>query len=629
MSSPNGSRILVYGHEQGLRVLWKGGRPFKDEPESARGTPKANGSISDAIMLDSSDEEPAKDGPYKDDPTFQDEENEYDPSEPYEPIIQSLDLPLGVEVLHLAFPHLPADSSPSSLASLPALLPHKMVVAVGCSDFSIRVISVPISPPSPRSKARPQLEEKTIHSGLGKSLFGEQVIVLSGGTTHQSIPLGVSISFTARRLTEDVDMEDDNLSSRGQPSSRHTPQSRSRARLEQNHTWDLLVASHSADLSGLLLVHRIPLIAQGTTISTELHIPWRTQYLTSPAVSVEFSPGLYPAPRHSQLLVAEENGIVRILDCLPSSKALQGSWLTSHYTEFETLSDLIPRRKPILSSRWILGGRAILVLLLDGEWGIWDQEGVGPQPSEGSNAAREKANLRLIAFALHGWVGDSSKSRTLLKKSSANSDGRSKLAPMTPSTRKMKQDALFTCTSTVPDGPARGGLFVMWTPGAFDTRSDDNSVLLWHRSNVVVIPSLVTFWQNKVRGSGNLFGSGAKGEPKTINSIPLGGDSCNEMGLIPSRQHTESSKNTTDQLEVLVTGEKRLVIISPPLPEPEAIPAIIPSSHSATVDQQLLARGELDVTGMDRLLSGMSNGNTPRRNPKASALMSGSNTLLQ
>lgn len=597
--------------------MWRGGRSFKEEPKPTQEKSKANGSISDAIMLESSDEEPAEDESYQVDAAFQDEENEHDPSIPYEPIIQTLDLPLGVEVLHMAFPHLPSDLNPASLASLPALLSRQMVIAVACSDFIIRVISLPITPPSPQSKARQQLRDRLTNLSPGKSLFGEQVIVLSSSSNHQSIPDGVSVSLTARgpEFSPDADMEDDNGSTRSQPASRHTSRSRSRSSLEKNQTWDLLVASHSADLSGLLLIHRIPLIAEGTSISTELHAPWRTQYLASPAVSVDFSPGLYPAPRHSQLLVAEEKGAVRILDCLPSSKAMQGSWLVSLYAEYERLQDRMPRRKPILSARWVLGGKAILTLLLDGKWGIWDHEGLGPKSTDGASGPRDKVGRELAAFALHGWVGDGAKSKALLSNSSTNNESRSKLAPMTPGTRKMKQDALFTGPTAVPEGPARGGLCVVPTHDASNTRADDDSVLIWHKSNVIVIPSLFTHWQNRVRGSGNLFGSGARGEPKTIDNIQLGGDFCNEIGLIPGHQHTGSSKNNAKQPEILVTGERRLVIITPPLPEPEATPAAIPSPHIRTADQQLLARGELDVNGMDRLLSGMSNGHTQRRTP--------------
>ena len=130
----------------------------------------------------------------------------------------------------------------------------------------------------------------------------------------------------------------------------------------------------------------------------------------------------------------------------------------------------------------------------------------------------------------------------------------------------------------------------------------------------MTIPSLFTHWQNKIRGSGNLFGSGAKGEPKTINNIQLGGELCNKIDLIPDRR-----KGLPDYPQILVTGEKRLLIIAPPLPAPEAEVSATSLPISSTTDQLLLDQGELDVDGMDRIMAGMSNGRSTRRNSKASS----------
>lgn len=560
-------------------------------------------------MLDSSDEELAGDDSGQKHPDFQDQEDEYDSSEPYEPVVQTLDLLLGVEVLHMAFPQLPTDLYKSGSASLPAILSQNVVIAMTCSDFLVRVISVPLTPPSPQMISKIRRKGRITNIVGAKSLFGEQLAVLSSGKTHQSIPHGISVSFTARREDdlEDTTMKDDNSNVDAQVSSRDTSRSHRRSQLANDQIWDLLIASHSADLSGLLLVHRIPLVAEGTSMSIEQHIPWRIQYLASPAVSVEFSSGLYPAPRHSQLLVAEEKGVVRILDCLPSSKAPQGRWLVSLYTEFETLQDSMTRRKPILAASWILGGTAIMVLLLDGKWGVWDHEGLGPKPSQGAQAHRVRGDRQFSAFAIHEWIGDTSKSKAPLPVANARNN-RSILAPMTPSTRKVKQDQLFAGPTALPDGPARGGLFIMATDDASNGRPNDEATLLWYRSNVVIIPSLITHWQNKVRGSGNLFGSGAKGEPKTLNNIDLGGEFCNEMGLIASYHQTRPSKNNANLPEILVTGEKRMIVVAPPLTKPEAIPTDAPSPTMTTTDQKLLARKELDVDGMDRLLFRMSNG---------------------
>lgn len=574
---------------------------------------ESNGASEDTVMTVNSDDgepENSEQPPYQNVPVFDEEYGEFDVLEPYEPVLQTLELPLGVEVLHLAFPHFPANARSSGLESLPNLFSQKLLVAVACSDFLIRVILLPLLPPSPQSRSKLELRDTASNLGAGKGMYGEQMIVLSGGTTHRSIPKGVSMSVTSNPLEdpEDVYMDENDTSS-SKPASR----SRSRSRLGDRQ-WDLLVASHSADLSGLLLIHRIPIIVGEAGLSSELHIPWRIQYLASPTVSVYFNAALYPAPRHSQLLIAEAKGIVRILDCLPQSKAAEGSWSLSLYTAFETLEDSTSRRKPVLDARWVLGGKAILVLLADGRWGIWDIENAGPKPIDGTNSLPRTSADSLTNFAFESWVGDSLKSRKLLKSSSTKTENRSKFAPMTPGIRKIRQQELFTEPTLQPDGPVRGGLSVSPSPNASNIRTDDEAVLVWHGNTIAVIPSLFIHWQNKARRSGNLFGSGAKGEPRMINNIQLGRELCKEASMIPSHHHLGAANDGATHPEVLVTGDHRLVIVTTPIVEPQ-LPSSPPSPLlSSATDQQLLTRGDLNVDGMDRILSSMSNSQvTPTR----------------
>lgn len=634
LPSPNGSTILVYGHEQGLRVVWKGGRPFKHQPTAVEKRSKSNGASADAIMIIDSDEEAPENleqPPDQDNPIFEEEDGGFDFSESYESIIQTLDLPLGVEVLHLAFPHLPGDAQSSGLASLPILFSQKLVLAMACSDFSVRVLLIPLMPPSTQSKNRPKWKDTTSKLGAGKSVFGEQMIWLSSGTVHRSIPKGVSISMTSTpsEHLEDIDMDESNPRSK-KPNlrrsvSRSASRSRSRSRLG-GHQWDLLVASHSADLSGLLLIHRIPILAGEASLSPELHIPWRIEHLASPIVSVCFNSALYPALRHSQLLVAEAKGVVRILDCLPQSKAARGSWLLSLYTDFETLQGSTSRRKPILDAQWVLGGKATIVLLADGKWGVWDLKNAGPKSTDGSSPSTTIESLKNFVF--ESWVGDSSKSRTMTKGLSTKTKNRSKLAPMTPGTRKIRQQALFTESTRQPDGPVLGGLSVSPVRDASKSRADDEAVLAWHGNTIAVIPSLFIHWQNKVRGSGNLFGSGAKGEPKMINNIQLGGESCKDVSLMPSHHHSESANDEAPHPEILVNGDHRLLIVTLPNAEPQT--SFSPPSQllSSTTDQQLLTRGDLDVNGMDRILAGMSNGPTTPTHDSRRLSHSNDNDLL-
>lgn len=638
LPAPNGSTIIVYGHEQGLRVVWKGGRPFKRQPIPVEKKPKPNGASEDAIMTIDSDEEAPENPdqpPYQDNPRFEEEDGDFDVSEPYEPVVQTLDLPLGVEALHLDFPHLPADTQTSGLESLPILFSQKLVLAVACSDSSVRVILIPLLPTSPSSKNRIDLRNTAFNLGAGKSVFGEQMIVLSSGTTHRSIPKGVSVSMTSTppEDLEDIDMDEPDAMIKKtdlkRNVSRSASRSRSRSRL-RDHQWDLLIASHSADISGLLLIHRVPILLGEAGLSPETHIPWRTQYLASPTVSVYFNSAIYPALRHSQLLIVEAKGMVRILDCLPQSKAAEGSWRLSLYTDFETLQDTTSRRKPLLDAQWVLGGKAILALLADGKWGVWDLENAGPNPTDGTNPFRSTAVDSLTTFALEGWVGDSLKTRKLLKSSSTRTENTiSKLAPMTPGARKIRQQALFTEPTSQPDGPVRGGLSVCPVQDTSNSRADDEAVLAWHENTIAVIPSLFIHWQNKARGSGNLFGSGVKGEPKLINNVQLGGESCKEASLMPSHHRSGSAKDAATHSEILVTGDHRVVIVTPPIAEPQMRFSPPSPLLSSTTDQQLLTRGDLDVNGMDRILAGMSDSQTtPTRNSRSLSHTKGNNLLM-
>ena len=593
-------------------MVWRGGRPFK-QPTSEQKPANTNGEATRMVVSLSSDEDPAQNAPLDDTPLFDEEEEEYDPSEPYLPIVQMLDLPLGVEVLCLAFPHLPATLQKTSLDSLPTFMSQKLICALACSDFTIRVLTVPLMPPSPQSKARLEVRNAVSNLDAREGLFGEQMFTFTGDPSHRSIPKGISISMTAstRENEGDDDLEDDEQIDRLPAPSRTASRSRSRSRLDRDDSWDLLVASHSSDLSGLLLVYRVPLVAEGFRISPEHQTPWRIQNLASPAVTIEFNTALYPAARHSLLLVAEAKGSVRILDCVPRSRAAPGLWLVSLHSEFGTSQDSMIRRRPILDAKWVLGGKCILVLLADEKYGIWDIENAGPKSADTVNAPRP-----LTAFALDGWVGNSLKSRPMTKSSATMNASKTNLVPMTPSTRKMKQEALFAGPITVAqlEGPARGGLFVCPVLETSNSRADDESVLFWHGSNTMIIPSLFTHWQNKVRRSGNLFGTGAKGEPLLINNVQLGGEYCNEIGLF--LRSKEPANEFMSRAEVLVTGEHRLLIITPPLVEPAPPVEPNPPPLSSLVDQQLLARGELDVHGMDRILAGMSNGDTPTRSSR-------------
>lgn len=574
------------------------------------------------IILDSDDEDIAtKPSPqHIDEPEFEESESEFDPSQPYESIVQTLVLPLGTDVLHITFPQLPPDLRLNNLGSLPKMLLERMLVVVACADCSVRVLSLPLRPPSSKSKARPELRKHLLGSVTGNGMFGEQVLVLSGGNGHQSIPQGVSVSLSPHIDVGEDDIEMDDPEPEGSTQSRtssHVRHSiRSREATSSNEElWDVLVASHSSDTSGLLLIHRIPMLDDGSDIDPKdfnASVPWRLQPLASPAMSIQFNPSLYPASRHSHLLLTDANGVVRIFDCQPDLDAERGSWLISLYTNYEPTSHGLPRRKDILKAQWALGGKAIAVLLADGEWGIWDLEGAGPKSKKDTDSWQAPTGIDLSRFAISGRVGSSSTTREPAK-SSATTESRSRLAPMTPGTRKVRQETLFTGPKSKSVGPARGGISVLPISDGLDHRADDETLLLWHGDSISIVPSLLTHWQNKVQGSGNLFGKGIRGQAKDVNNIQLGGELRNNVSLIPRRQTYGSA---TSDSSVLITGEHRFVIAAAPLTETEASAAPKPATRSEAADKALLAKGELDVNGIENMLDSMTNGHQTNGIPK-------------
>ncbi|EDN03408.1 predicted protein [Histoplasma mississippiense (nom. inval.)] len=60
-------------------------------------------------------------------------------------------------------------------------------------------------------------------------------------------------------------------------------------------------------------------------------------------------------------------------------KEADGAWLITLSPEFCRNPVGIPQRKTVVDAAWVLGGKAIMVLLSDGSWGIWDPEGAGPR----------------------------------------------------------------------------------------------------------------------------------------------------------------------------------------------------------------------------------------------------------
>ncbi|KAH0565524.1 hypothetical protein GP486_001078 [Trichoglossum hirsutum] len=640
------------------------------------------------MIIDSEDEQPPPPPPPPPQtsckPVFDEEEEELNPLEPYAPIIQHLDLVLNTEVLHLAFPPIPTGSNPPLPDSLPPIATQRIVMAVACADNSVRIITLPLIPPSATTKGREELRRDVFLAHAGHGKWGEKMLVIAGSFGHQAIPSGIAITFSPKNPTPfnnqgeiqghdsklDGQQDDTQLSSRPGSQPFHKTQE-----------WDVLLASHSDEGSGAIFVFRIPTFSNNPgsddyNISTSHQMPLQTLYLSSPAVTMSFNPSQYPSARHTQLLIVDSKGAVRIYDCcsaLPksggsatgrhssgyrTSSTDEGSWLGSFYPGFanrdfrsgemfvaSTKSSGIfvsrnTSRKSIIDAQWINGGRGIISLTADGEWGVWDIEGMGPGSRRSDILGGEIGRQRVQGGANTRWslssrIDKSSTNPGRRSEDLASSDGKPSylnFAPMTPSTRKTRQETLFSSSSKLGDisGYNRGGISVSSSSAPGSSKLGGDLVVIWFEDTVIKIPNLWAYWEAQLKNgsagnSGNPFNLGPKASTEArfmkLETVDLRREKCcgvNHFPTVPAKRHlppkaighhVEVNKIAKSPFsdfrgEILVTGEHRLIILSGIEPTADAETNVSISNH---VDEQLSAPKELDVNGIDNVLERMEN----------------------
>ncbi|GIK01049.1 hypothetical protein Aspvir_005081 [Aspergillus viridinutans] len=612
--APNGSSIVVYGYENGLKVIWRGGKRFsalKTSTQKAAKTARVNSSNDDAVMIIDSDEESAAEIPKEEGPVydFEKDETEVDSAYPFEDILRQIDIPLGSRVLELAVPRILPETARSSLDPFPPALKKLMVISAVCDDYSTRIVTLPLIPPHPTQTELASWQVQTVS--------------ISGGVSHQEVPRGVSISFTCQEIESDEDVT----------------MSPTKSDFQDSERWDLLVATHSAEASGLLLIHRIPIVEErgDAQIIYRLYddeIVSKRVYLPAPAKNISFNPSTFPALRHSTLLVAFHSGCVKVYSCFSRKPAkvsrrttgpqgdfekaeTEGKWLISLYPGFEQSPSGLARRKTVIDAEWVLGGRAIMVLMADGEWGVWDLEGAGPGSTKGplqrQSSIQGVSGGSLTAFSVSGRIVSRMTGRNKADSNESSVEPRPKFAPMTPSTKRVREDTLLKGTLGTSAPSLCGEISVYQTSSLRDTPPDE-SVLLRHGSQSAVIPSLLSLWRNAIKASGT-FDASNRCRVSPIQDIHLMGENFTGIGHLPAAARRSRDTERQD-FDILITSEHRIIILAPKLTEPEEIPVSRQSvSEEATTeaDQLMLRRGELDVDGMDRLLSGMASGNRSMR----------------
>ncbi|KAE9369653.1 hypothetical protein N431DRAFT_345338 [Stipitochalara longipes BDJ] len=569
--SSNGSTIILYGHENGVKLVWKGGRPFKNAQEATAPAQKANGTGNAVISLDSDDEGDSGKA-FEDKPEFEDEEEELHPSRPYLGILQELDLHFGTDVLHLSIlPDLVLKADGSSARGLESLK-QKIVFTAACADNILRLVTVPLTPPSPKSKARPELRADFTLAIAGKGTWGETVVLLNG---HQKPSDGVSMTLEFAN------------------------EQKSQAAETQ-----IVVASHSREVTGRLLLFKIPLKSPRQAVE-----PFQSVYLASPAKSISFNPSLY-RQLTSHLLIADSIGVCRIYDYKASTKvtedsdspATDGTWLISLYTGFQsTKNDSQPLgthagfgRKTIIDAQWVSAGRAVIVLLSDGEWAVWDIE---PGASQG---VLPKAGLQggsRTKYSLTGYIDAVPKSRT----SGPPQITSSKFAPMTPGTRKSTEPF----GSRASNVALRGQISVLEVPSSSPTSPSEESVLFWLGETFTIIPNLSKYWAanaGKKSGPGPFTGTPGTRAIK-LDNVELQGERCSAVAQI-------SNSSTGTHPDVVIVAEHRFVILSTGKPVRQSEGRIVLVEKSTNGGA---SGGELDVVGIEQALARMENGMDVRR----------------
>ena len=613
------------------------------------------------MILDSDEEEPPPkaDAPFKDDPQFEDEEAEIDPLGSAPEILQYLDFALGTSVLHVSFPASLSNASSFPNTTLP-MVSQQLIVAAACSDHTVRVLTVPLTPPSPAKKT---FEETRIPSKLavpGDGTWGEQMLTLGGHLGCQDIPTGLAISLTPRTAglnDGDVEIgERANLEGATSLSRPENPVSQS-SNGHDSQEWDLLVASVSSEAAGLLLVYRVPVVSssQLPKFSTEHRTPSQTQHLSSPALTVSFNPSSHTAKRHSQLLIADSIGCVRLYDCSSSTADSpspsgrpgsdngavmpeSGSWLLCLHLGSENfrLRDdrgtdgvvQVVKDKQFLDAKWALGGKAIIVLLSNGEWGLWDVEGVGPNTAKSGDFPNASAvNTKGIrggartAWNVWGRIETLLSSPQMSRSSSKRIDGPSEFAPRTPRTRKVGEQILFSGASAGLYGNARGRIVVQPRRATISQKQGTDTVVFWFADSLVIIPNLWSYWEYHLAklmngGFGNLLDSNGPDRLFRLDGVHVKGETINDVDLFPCTMeepnmdgedaHGGFSSRSRFPSSVLVSGGHHMVVLSGRHVEQKPQSDVF--SHNIEDDANELdvaMSGELGIDGIDQFLDNM------------------------
>ena len=606
-------------------------------------------------MLLDSDEEDAPEDCVPSMTDFHAEQEASDSCQPYDKIIQHIDVHCGTGVRHIATPHVPTHIRDSAPGAFPPILLSNIVVAATCNDNSIRLVTLPLLPPLP--------------SVDGRSYKALQMVTIAGMNTHHEVPSSIAITHSA--LSSSSDGRRDSSKSRSRSSNPvNEEEDAATASHQQGRSWCFLLVSISPAAGGLLLTHQIPVLSD-THLSTSPDdlSPLQRYYLGFPCLSsnVVFNPSAFPADRHTMVLVsATDAGCVKVyqvssesrsnisrgrrnsaatMDSASSSlrtssrgSALNGRFLIALYSGFirSSSSTSLQRRKRILDVAWAASGQAIIALLEDGEWGVWDLEGAGPA-SGAANLLRGQSNMSgiqggaLTRFAFRSQITAAAEAQSKTQMTEIQETTDEKLAPMTPHTRKVRSEGLFK-----GDRPSRGlerdcaqpttGHICITEhapPTTSTLSSPEESLVIAHCSQIIFVPSLQALWRAETSSTGT-FDSLAAIRPSQFPGLGLGGERLIGIAELPRSSPTKSKPGfgprSSDSPDLLVIVDHRMILFV--AGQVESVSTVGPETRFSLRlgktqepapgklrDQALLHQGELDLEGMGRVLDGMGSEN--------------------
>ena len=608
-------------------------------------------------MIDSDDDLPATTVQEQTLPevTFDSEHEPVDIDEQPVPVVAETHILLETGVRKLASCPLPPDTVFQPLRdSIPSLFREKIVLAVACEDGTTRVLSLPLKPLGPLitvEKTRP----------LPGRLFTQAIT--DPPFPYHGLPQAVAVTYTINACSETH-----------RQSQKQTHNTRQSQKNEKQSLWDIVVASHFGTACQTLLTFRVLISDNAKNPHILDHSDEATiqqSCLPSPVSCLSFSPARYPSFKHLQLLLADAAGAVRICEAPPrldpdiqdDFTSSEPTWIATFLVRFAKQHSqhgqgLPASRARILDAQWALNGKCIVVLLSDGQWGLWDLEDAGPSPqgTQGSSTQLRTGvtGAGVTQFSLQGFTGSSESqlnTRSSLGMDTSSSTrsltkgSRGSLAPMTPRTRKTRQESLFSSTpqrsgaSTIPSLLTQGGISITPTSQT-DRKSPDSSIIFWYRNEAFSIPSLMSHWQRAVNAtvrnqSASFIPTGSV--IHRLDELNMHGERITGIAQVP--QDPNSSQKTVSTAkalhhDIVVASEHRLLLLCPRRMLKSEYPNsvhnlrdLFPSLHpreeddedgrtlepfrpfrplsEERVDQSLLEQGDLDLGGVERMLDGM------------------------